>query len=191
MDKNISVLRTYGWEILFLRFGATLLDFIFLFATISLPWCWNGIHNDSISGWMLIIVVLCLVFYYPILEGYTGYTVGKFIVRLRVVREDGGLPGFVKALIRTLFRLIEVNPVLLGCLPAAALVITSRNRQRLGDAVAKTLVLKVKDVSKIDLNLSIIKKVIVGLILTITVLSPLLAVLGILLFPYDIAEIGF
>jgi hypothetical protein len=40
-----------------------------------------------------------------------------------------------------LFRLLEVNPLLLGDLPAGISIVSSRDRQRIGDRVAGTVVI--------------------------------------------------
>ena len=49
---------------------------------------------------------------------------------------------------RTLLRLFEVNPLLLGGIPAAIAVLCSKNRQRLGDMLAGTYVIRTKDLAK-------------------------------------------
>ena len=186
-----SVVTKYTHDIVFWRWLATVVDVFFLLTMIALPWCWNGIRSDYISGCILIACVLIFIFYYIILEGFTGYTIGKYIVRLRVVRDDGSVPGFGKALIRTLFRLIEINPLLLGGIPAGIIVLCSKKRQRLGDMVANTFVLRVRDFSdKKIVFQNLFKKIIVIAIVAITILSPLLDILGILLFPFDKVELG-
>ncbi len=190
--QNIeSIVLKYNYDIVFWRWLATVLDIFFLLAMFSLPWFWNGIHSDYISGCILIGCILIFLLYYPVLEGFTGYTIGKYIVRLRVVRDDGAVPGFGRALIRTFFRLFEVNPVLLGGIPAGIVVLLSQKRQRLGDMVAKTFVLHVCDLTdkKIIIQ-NLFKKIIVIAIVAITILSPLLDILGILLFPFDKGELG-
>jgi len=46
-------------------------------------------------------------------------------------------------------RLVEVNPLLLGGLPAGIAVAMSRRRQRLGDMLAGTYVVRRKDLAAI------------------------------------------
>lgn len=191
-NQNIeAIIKKYGHGIVFWRWLATVIDVFFLLTMIALPWFWNGIHNDYISGCIFLACVFIFLFYYIILEGFTGYTIGKYFVKIRVVREDGSLPGFGKALIRTLFRLLEVNPFLLGGLPAGIVVLLSKKRQRLGDMVAKTFIVHVRDLTdkKIVIQ-NLFKKIIVIAIVAITILSPLLDILGILLFPFDKGELG-
>jgi uncharacterized RDD family membrane protein YckC len=82
---------------------------------------------------------LCLV-YYIVLEGVLGATVGKLVTNLRVVRERDGAPiDWRAAVIRNLFRLIDGFLLyLVGFLT----ICLSRNRQRFGDMVAGTLVVR-------------------------------------------------
>lgn len=79
--------------------------------------------------------------YFTLLEGlWGGQTLGKKLLRLRVVRqEDGGPVELSTALVRNLLRLVDGQ---LGYLVGAILVWRSPLRQRLGDRVAHTLVVK-------------------------------------------------
>ncbi|GGG66679.1 hypothetical protein GCM10010918_21440 [Paenibacillus radicis (ex Gao et al. 2016)] len=106
-----------------------------------------SIRNDDSAAILLIVAAYpFLVFaYYILLEGYTGYTLGKMLVRIRVVNGEGGTPGFVKGLIRSSIRIIDTNPFLAGGLPAGIAVLATKNKQRLGDMAAKTYVVKVRD----------------------------------------------
>lgn len=60
---------------------------------------------------------------------------------MRVVDKRARAPGFGRALVRTLLRLIEVDPFLLGGLPAGICVFFTKYKQRLGDMVAGAYVL--------------------------------------------------
>jgi uncharacterized RDD family membrane protein YckC len=77
-----------------------------------------------------------------LLEWLTGRTIGKLLLGIVVVRFDGGRTRFWQILVRTLLRVVEVNPVLFGALPAGVLVLVSPNRQRLGDRLAGTVVVR-------------------------------------------------
>jgi uncharacterized RDD family membrane protein YckC len=105
--------------------------------------------GEQLWGNTLPIWGLLIVLYYPLLEGLTGFTAGKVVARIKVVDETGGLPGIKKAVIRTLARLIEVNPLLLGGIPAGIIVLINKRRQRLGDIAAGTFVLKTSDLPRI------------------------------------------
>jgi uncharacterized RDD family membrane protein YckC len=87
-------------------------------------------------------VVLVAVFlgYYLVFELLFSRTPGKFVTGLVIVQLDGTRCSWGQVLIRTVFRLLEVNPLLLGGLPAALSIIFSKHNQRLGDKVAESLV---------------------------------------------------
>lgn len=68
-----------------------------------------------------------------------GRTPGKRLAGIRVVRADGGPPGFSESLLRNLLRAVELP---LGYAPAILAVTLGRRRQRLGDVVAGTLVVR-------------------------------------------------
>ena len=77
--------------------------------------------------------------YYALMEGYRGQTVGKMLFGIRVVREDGGVPGFKAALVRSLLRVVDG---LFGYLVGFVAVLASEKNQRLGDMAARTLVVR-------------------------------------------------
>jgi len=77
--------------------------------------------------------------YYALMEGYRGQTLGKMLFGIRVVREDGGVPGFKAALIRSLLRIVDG---LFGYLVGFLAVLASGKNQRLGDMAAHTLVVR-------------------------------------------------
>jgi len=83
--------------------------------------------------------------YHAFLEGRYGVTMGKWLSGIRVVGLNGDTPGFRRGALRTLLRLIEVNPLFLGGIPAGLVADFSKRRQRLGDMCAQTLVLKYGD----------------------------------------------
>jgi len=68
-----------------------------------------------------------------------GQTPGKRALGLRVVRADGAPVGLVESLARNLLRAVEVP---LGYAPAVLAVALGPRRQRLGDLVAGTLVVR-------------------------------------------------
>ncbi len=83
--------------------------------------------------------VLAMV-YYIVLEGYTGQTLGKKLLGIKVIREDTeAVPGVGAATIRSLLRLVDG---LFGYLVAFIAVLASRKNQRLGDMAARTLVVR-------------------------------------------------
>lgn len=78
--------------------------------------------------------------YFVILEGIWSRTVGKYLQGLVVLKVDGSCCDWRAALIRGALRIVEVNPLLLGGIPAGLVVTASARKQRIGDLLAGTLV---------------------------------------------------
>lgn len=107
------------------------------------------------STFLPISVGLCLL-YFPIMEGLWGRTLGKLLTGLKVVDKNGRAPGIGRAALRTVLRLLEVNPILLGGVPAGIAVLCTKRKQRLGGLVADTYVLdagKLKQMADVDATL--------------------------------------
>ncbi|MEE4578676.1 RDD family protein [Paenibacillus polymyxa] len=153
-NRMAEISKTYGSSILFRRWGATLFDFIFFIIGYI---CFFISVIQITDRWLLplaiasrCILIIAFFCYYLLLEGYTGYTLGKFVFRIKVVNGEGRPPGFLKSLIRTLLRLIDTNPLLMGSLPAGISVLVTASRQRIGDLAAGTYVVKVRDLEPIS-----------------------------------------
>jgi uncharacterized RDD family membrane protein YckC len=87
------------------------------------------------------LVFLFIIFAYMIfMEAYIGWTVGKRIMRMRVVDRNGNKIGFSKSVVRNLLRLADGLPAfnILGIV----LIARSTTGQRFGDRVAGTYVIR-------------------------------------------------
>ncbi|MEL7498331.1 MAG: RDD family protein [Planctomycetota bacterium] len=89
-----------------------------------------------------VLAISAYLGYYFVFEILTSRSLGKLLTGLKIVDFDGNRCSIKQVTIRTLFRLIEVNPFLLGALPAAIRIIWSRNKQRFGDKFANTVVVR-------------------------------------------------
>jgi uncharacterized RDD family membrane protein YckC len=74
-----------------------------------------------------------------VLQGFTGWTIGKLLTGIRVVQEDGRPPGFVKALVRWLLWVVDAFPYF-APLVGFIVGLTTVGHRRVGDMVAKTFV---------------------------------------------------
>lgn len=95
------------------------------------------------EDWIVTQAICLAMFYlayYFVFEIFFSATPGKFILGLKIIAYNGDRCSIKQILIRTLFRTVEVNPLLLGALPAAARILMSRDKQRFGDKVADTIV---------------------------------------------------
>src|SRR2546421_472123 len=84
-------------------------------------------------------LALLWVAYYIVLEGLFGATLGKLLAGLRVTDLEGRRLTRQAAILRNVARLLDVLPVLY--LLGGILTLTSQQHQRLGDRLARTLVL--------------------------------------------------
>jgi uncharacterized RDD family membrane protein YckC len=81
-------------------------------------------------------------------EATWSNTIGKRLFGLQLCRLDGKSCGWRGASIRTLTRIVEVNPILLGGLPGAIVGAISKRHQRLGDMLSGCVVIRVSDVQR-------------------------------------------
>lgn len=86
--------------------------------------------------------------YFLLWEGLTARTPGKLLTGLVIVDLSGRRCSWRQTLIRTLYRMFEVNPLLLGALPAALCIFTSPHHQRFGDKAASTIVVPTRRLKK-------------------------------------------
>lgn len=140
-DRPISMLLR--------RMGAAIIDYL-LFAAlirsaININQLFIGQRTHSLFVQMGVIVLILA--YYVLLEGLTGCTLGKRVMRIRVVDRYGEAPGLSKAFIRSMLRVVDSNPLLLGGLPAALGIVMTERGQRLGDLAARTYVVKAEELS--------------------------------------------
>lgn len=124
-------------HVLLRRWLATWIDLITLFCMLLIP---DALLGNDLYQKTIIIWLVPVIMYFPLLEGLTGYTLGKFILKIKVINKFGNPPGIKKALIRTFFRLIEENPLLAGGIPAGIIVLLSKQGQRIGGMVTDTYV---------------------------------------------------
>ena len=61
-------------------------------------------------------------------------------VKIKVVKEDGSKLSYIDAFVRTLLLYIDAFPYIIPFLLGAILIWTSDKKQRLGDRVARTIV---------------------------------------------------
>jgi uncharacterized RDD family membrane protein YckC len=141
----VELSSSYDVAIVVRRWAATLVDFIVLIA----PWFVIANLDESLQMAAFVVWSLATVAYYPVLEGLLGATLGKLVLDLRIVDENGRRAGWGQVMVRTLLRLIEVNPLLFGGLPAGLFVMTSKERQRLGDKLARTYVVRKSDLGRL------------------------------------------
>ena len=134
-----------------LRFVAVLLDALIVFFPLGIVvgLLSGGGYADSgdgyanagitLGGGAIWALVALGVGYYTLCEAATGATLGKRMVGIRVVGEDGEHVTFGAAFIRNLLRLVDC---LFFYLVGGVAALLSTRGQRLGDRAAHTLVVR-------------------------------------------------
>jgi len=95
-------------------------------------------------AWFLITAQVLYAVYGILMEYRFGATLGKAILRMRVVGDGASRPDLRGILLRNLIRIIELE-IPMVILPIFLLIFT-RNRQRLGDMIARTTVIDTRSV---------------------------------------------
>ena len=134
-----------------------------------------GEDSDRVAWGWYSLVILPMMFYTLVSEVVSGgYTVGKYLAKIKVVKIDGFQPTFADFFVRWIFRAVDIYVILIITLSfgeefaqimsvyslglVALLVIGFTKRgQRVGDIVAGTAVIKSK--LQQSINITILKEV--------------------------------
>ncbi|ARV10565.1 transporter [Winogradskyella sp. PC-19] len=133
------------------RMLAYLLDSIVILAyTISIYLLLAALDLDFGDLWAIYLLVSLPAFlYYVLLETFwDGKTVGKFVMKTRVVKINGSKPSFANYFVRWILRIIDVVMTLGGL--ATLMILIKGNGQRIGDIAAGTTVISEKVKVSID-----------------------------------------
>jgi len=134
-----------------LRFVAVLLDAVIVFFPLGIVvglMTGGGYANRgagyadagiNVGGSAFLLLLALGLGYYIVCEAATGATLGKRMVGIRVVGEDGEHATFGAAVVRNLLRLVDA---LFFYLVGAVFALTSTRGQRLGDRAAHTIVVR-------------------------------------------------
>lgn len=148
------------------RIGSYFIDLAIKLAYVTVIWLiffyWLNFDRlfrnmDSWSSGSIALMLYFPFFIYTItLESiFEGQTIGKKLLKIKVVKIDGYQAGFGDYLMRWFFRLVDVT--ILGGIVALISVISSEKGQRLGDMVAGTAVITLKN--KINISHTILEDI--------------------------------
>ena len=126
-----------------LRAVAVIIDSILLFVVgyaIALATGGTTGMGFQLTGLPMFLWLAVGIAYYVVLEAQFGATIGKRIVGLKVVKLEGGGPiDWQASIVRNLLRLVDG---FFFYLVGAIVVWTSNKKQRLGDKVAATVIVR-------------------------------------------------
>jgi len=128
------------------RIAAAGLDYLFYFIYFISVSILSGIAQEpAVIGFMMAPVA----FYHLISEAsMQGQSWGKKIVKIKVVKIDGTQATFIAYLLRWIFRLVDIG-VFFGALSVLVIILNGKG-QRLGDMVANTTVIRLRERSLSD-----------------------------------------
>ncbi len=125
-----------------LRAVATIIDMIVLGVVAWVVALFTGgttATGFELQGAPALLMFLLALGYYVVMEARLGWTLGKRAIGLKVVKLDGSALDWQASIIRNLLRVVDG---LFFYLVGAIMVWTSKQRQRLGDRAAATLVVR-------------------------------------------------
>jgi len=135
-----------------IRFVAILIDYIIIGIIASIltaPLVASAVTTNAATGTVTfragyalagIIGFAVWLLYFTLLEGRYGQTVGKMAVKIRVVKEADGSPiTYEQSAVRNILRIIDA---IIFYLVGAVLIWSSDRKQRLGDRIGHTIVVK-------------------------------------------------
>lgn len=113
-------------------------------------------HDFDNAATIIAIVFLFPVIFYTLLSEslMEGQTLGKKLIKIKVVKIDGFQAGFIDYLLRWMFILIDMS---LMYLPGTVSLIITKHNQRIGDLAAGTAVITEK--SKYNISHTILMDV--------------------------------
>ncbi|MFB9079563.1 RDD family protein [Flavobacterium procerum] len=115
----------------------------------------NKLDNWSLAAVLFFLSIPILIYSITLESIFEGQSIGKRIVKIKVVKIDGYQADFGDYLIRWFFRIIDFS-TMYGLIGFIA-VVSSKKSQRLGDMAAGTAVITLKN--KINISHTILEEI--------------------------------
>lgn len=141
MENSELIIASVGRRI----FGG-IFDLVLLFIFSIFFGNITGLADKPINGygvflgeWPFLLSMLVCFLLFSLIEYFTGKTPGKYLARTRVISEDGKRIHIWQALVRNVARFVDIFGLyLLGLI----IILLNKKRQRFGDFLAKTYVIR-------------------------------------------------
>ena len=138
------------------RIAAFLIDAVVL-AIIAIPFLeftrgttiqnGNELHTFKVgmSGIRPLIWAAVSFVYFMGMESVLARTLGKMVLGIRVIRQDGRPCSFGSVLVRNLVRIVDAFPYVIPYLVGFIILAATDGQRRLGDMVAGTTVIRAEE----------------------------------------------
>lgn len=133
---------------LMIKIAYGIVVFMVFFYFVGIDDLFKNLDQWSIVGLVLFFGFPIIIYTITLESVFEGQTFGKKLGKIKVVKLDGYQAGFGDYLMRWFFRIIDI--AIMNGIIAIITIITSKNHQRLGDMVAGTAVISLKN----DVNMS-------------------------------------
>ncbi len=155
INTSFNVIIRFNLANVFERGIAYLLDMLIIWAVIGILMLFLGSLSPG-NPYLVYFVAIPLMGSYTLLTEilYNGQTPGKMAMRIRVIRLDGQRTRLSDYFMRWIFRLVDIY--FSGSLLAILMISTSPKAQRLGDILADTCVIRIRE--RADTSLAAIVK---------------------------------
>ena len=132
------------------RMLACMIDYFVIFVYMMIvSYIIDLISNSSGDNVLIMIFFIPMMFYSFISEiTMHGQSLGKKIMKIKVVKIDGSQPTVWNFFIRWIFRIVDIT-MLYGSVAIVTIIINGKG-QRFGDIAAKTTVISLKDKSELN-----------------------------------------
>lgn len=142
----------YSTDIL-IKIAYSITAYILFFTVMDIR---ESINNDNgMLAFLIFILSIPVLFYTLACETLMeGQTLGKKLLKIKVVKIDGYQAGFFEYFIRWIFGLVDIQ---MGFIPGIISMIVTKHTQRLGDIAASTAVISEK--SKYNISHTILMDV--------------------------------
>ncbi|MFD1603127.1 RDD family protein [Flavobacterium artemisiae] len=140
---------------LFIKICYIITILVLFFSVFKLERWFNTLDDWSVGAIFIIFFFPIMIYSITLESIFEGQSIGKKIVKIKVVKIDGYQAGFGDYLIRWFFRMIDFSSFygLVGFIT----IITSKKSQRLGDMAAGTAVITLKN--KINISHTILEEI--------------------------------
>jgi uncharacterized RDD family membrane protein YckC len=118
---------------IFVFSGLGMLGFSGMGHMFASPWMWMS------APWIWLVGLLIPIGYYTYLEGTSGQTIGKKMMKIKVIKVNGSPCDLASAFLRSILRVVD--SLVIGLVGIIVISVTEK-RQRVGDIVANTIVVR-------------------------------------------------